>query len=1378
MLAIQPSCERLIPQGLHSHSDLVIGDGTCAQIRVLLDGSPRDTVFLGEEEDPLAVVSAALERRRNTGNCTDTLHLVVHGRPGAFLLGSRWVNAATLAARASLLASWQVGKIAIWGCHVGQDHAFLDIFAELTGAEIFSAESPLDNLNGWSLRSRRSIRSSTDCTTQPPPCSPFDPKRRDAWPYSLAFTVEPVAKEEGDSGSTEFDFIVRRTGDTEEFTFGYQVSSSKNPSADADDFVTEFNKTPPDTFTFPAGQSEVTIPILVQGDFDIEPDENFRLLLVDDSGLLAFGDGVIINDDFAIEPDPGIGIEKIADPTSLVVPGTVVYTYEVNNTGNVALEGITVTDDNGTPGIPGDDFDPTYQSGDTNSDGKLDLTETWIYTASVNFDADDLSRSPITNKATAASTTGNVNAFTQATVSLEAPPIEPDPGIGIEKIADPTSLVVPGTVVYTYEVNNTGNVALEGITVTDDNGTPGIPGDDFDPTYQSGDTNSDGKLDLTETWIYTASVNFDADDLSRSPITNKATAASTTGNVNAFTEATVSLEAPPIEPDPGIGIEKIADPTSLVVPGTVVYTYEVNNTGNVALEGITVTDDNGTPGIPGDDFDPTYQSGDTNSDGKLDLTETWIYTASVNFDADDLSRSPITNKATAASTTGNVNAFTQATVSLEAPPIEPDPGIGIEKIADPTSLVVPGTVVYTYEVNNTGNVALEGITVTDDNGTPGIPGDDFDPTYQSGDTNSDGKLDLTETWIYTASVNFDADDLSRSPITNKATAASTTGNVNAFTEATVSLEAPPIEPNPSLTIDKVTSDGINSGDGLTFTVGTPITWEYTIENNGNVTFNRINLDVTDNQPGVTPAFSEVISGDNDDLFEPGEIWLYTATGTAEAGPYTNIGTVLGEGGEGLPNASDTDASDYTGIESPDTEFAIRVEKSADPTIIPANVETEILYEYLIFNDNTGEAAGFPWLLDSLIDDDGTPGIPGDDFDLLEGFDFGEDYGNYYFEDTARGIGDFNANFLVDSDEIWGFRAVSFPTLAPGQSVTNTVEVVGVTEGPTRTDTDTATVRAQGGGTGPGGPGTGPLPPEVLLPSLVVTPDGRGVTVVGSAGQGLWVELSVIGAFAELQNSLNVLRVSGGASEEVGALGSSPIAPEVGVLGGKRYVFLASGEELRFTQSTGEQPLVADPSLIIDGSDPSIVLGLDDGAAGPDADFNDLEVLIRSVAYTPDADYAMGLPQASATDGFLDLTGEAADGIEVTLQSFSDLGNTLSFVKIDIDPVTGSFSVGGVTLDQGEAFRNAVAANLADFSVDLGGEGSSTTVFWDPAESGLYAPVLLTGYGDLLTIGPSGTADGLAHLKVLGQNSFAFEDLLASQGADWDFNDFLVTAQVA
>ena len=66
-----------------------------------------------------------------------------------------------------------------------------------------------------------------------------------------------------------------------------------------------------------------------------------------------------------------------ADATSDVIT----YSYTVTNTGNAAISGVVVTDDNGTPGNTADDLTLTLSSGDTDSDGALDVNETWTYSA-------------------------------------------------------------------------------------------------------------------------------------------------------------------------------------------------------------------------------------------------------------------------------------------------------------------------------------------------------------------------------------------------------------------------------------------------------------------------------------------------------------------------------------------------------------------------------------------------------------------------------------------------------------------------------------------------------------------------------------------------------------------------------------------------------------------------------------------------------------------------------------------------------------------------------------------------------------------------------------------------------------------------------------
>lgn len=80
------------------------------------------------------------------------------------------------------------------------------------------------------------------------------------------------------------------------------------------------------------------------------------------------------------------GAATAGDDYPVVKAGTVAsYRYEVwldaSSTGSILWSDIAsmVSDDNGTPANTADDFKPVYVSGDTNSDGYLDLGEIWVF---------------------------------------------------------------------------------------------------------------------------------------------------------------------------------------------------------------------------------------------------------------------------------------------------------------------------------------------------------------------------------------------------------------------------------------------------------------------------------------------------------------------------------------------------------------------------------------------------------------------------------------------------------------------------------------------------------------------------------------------------------------------------------------------------------------------------------------------------------------------------------------------------------------------------------------------------------------------------------------------------------------------------------------
>jgi len=182
----------------------------------------------------------------------------------------------------------------------------------------------------------------------------------------------------------------------------------------------------------------------------------------------------------------GLRVVKSVDPTTVSAAGTVVtYSYTVTNTGNVALPGVSVTDDGATP---------VLQGGDTNSDGALDEGETWVYEAKVTIAQWQLDAG-IAVASPAVASSGTIKS---------APHIAPV-GIEVRRRMEMATLVngaksavltAPGPVTYTYNVSNVGNTSLTGVRMTDR-----AP---MKPRFRGGDANSNKILDPGESWQYDA----------------------------------------------------------------------------------------------------------------------------------------------------------------------------------------------------------------------------------------------------------------------------------------------------------------------------------------------------------------------------------------------------------------------------------------------------------------------------------------------------------------------------------------------------------------------------------------------------------------------------------------------------------------------------------------------------------------------------------------------------------------------------------------------------------------------------------------------------------------------------------------------------------
>ena len=264
---------------------------------------------------------------------------------------------------------------------------------------------------------------------------------------------------------------------------------------------------------------------------------------------------------------------------------------------------MVVRDDNGTPGNTADDFHPTFQSGDTNSNGRLDTTETWTYQATRTVTAGQytnigsVTANPV--DATGADIVGLAGCdrhrseqspgdhdgrqHRQIHQRRRTPTRRPDRSLRSE--APPRSRTSSRTRARWRWARSSS---------VDNNGHQANTADDFSPTLQSGDTNSNGRLDTTETWTYQATRTVTAGQYTN--------IGSVTANPVDANGADIANAADVTDTDPsnhfgftaGIGLQKLTNGIdtgtgtgpSLGIGSTATFTYNVTNTGNIALTNI------------------------------------------------------------------------------------------------------------------------------------------------------------------------------------------------------------------------------------------------------------------------------------------------------------------------------------------------------------------------------------------------------------------------------------------------------------------------------------------------------------------------------------------------------------------------------------------------------------------------------------------------------------------------------------------------------------------------------------------------------------------------------------------------------------------------
>ena len=224
---------------------------------------------------------------------------------------------------------------------------------------------------------------------------------------------------------------------------------------------------------------------------------------------------------------------------------------------------------------------------------------------------------------------------------------------------------------------------------------------DHVPVYQSGDTNGNGLLDVGETWIYAATGMAVAGQLHQHRHRY--------GNGNRChghrrirwsrprtpTAISACSRGLPV----GQAHQRQTTNPNVAAGSQVTWTYDVTNTGNVALE--RRDGDRQTRASL-----RVYQSGDANGNGLLDVGETWIYTATGTAIAGQYTEHRH-GHGTDAHGHSRYSRHGQRHATATSASSRGSPMVKLTNGTHNPNVAAGSTVTWTYDVTNTGNVRLE-----------------------------------------------------------------------------------------------------------------------------------------------------------------------------------------------------------------------------------------------------------------------------------------------------------------------------------------------------------------------------------------------------------------------------------------------------------------------------------------------------------------------------------------------------------------------------------------------------------------------------------------------------------------------------------------------
>lgn len=624
----------------------------------------------------------------------------------------------------------------------------------------------------------------------------------------------------------------------------------------------------------------------------------------------------------------GLTLTKTVDKESLTGDGAragaeLAYGFEIANTGNVAIEGITIND-----GLTGISKVTVSWPG---AEGRLDAGQTATGTASYTVSQADIDRGTVTNTAKAIGenpTTGETVESNESSVTTR---IDRTMRLEVSKTADPTAIPASEAkagkeITYSISVRNACNVTTD-ITATDSMAEIGTV------------TMSKSRLAPNETATATVRHAITDAEINAGIVSNTVTVGGAMPDGSMTTSGRATAKTTIEKPAPKLTLEKTVDKESLTADESKVgaklhYSFKLTNAGNVTIDGISIDDK--LDGISA--ISMRYPT----TDGTLSPGEVATGTATYSITDDDISVKFVKNIATAIGHDTVTGKEVKSNKASARTAIVRNLKIGLEKTSNPTRITAEDAVVgkeieYRFKVTNTGNCKFVIWKIEDS--LDGISEINGIKLLETG-------LEPGESTTGTATYRLKQSDIDAGKITNEAVATALIMDIADAKSNRATVTTPIEQPRSGISFEKTVDRKQLTGNEAK--AGAKLTYSFKISNTGNIAINDIAID--DDLHGLSDI--SIDWNGHDRSLPAGSSVTGTATYTVtqedvDAGKIKNTATVTGTDAHGGHLTASSSAS--TGIER---NAAIETVKTADKASITGDAAkpgTEIRYTVKVTN---------------------------------------------------------------------------------------------------------------------------------------------------------------------------------------------------------------------------------------------------------------------------------------------------------------------------------------------------------------------------------------------------------------------------------------------